>query len=258
MSKVSLLKKVALITGASSGIGRATSVLFSKLGANLALCGRNEEQLNATAEICRSNGGAVLTIAGDLTTPEVISQTIGKTIDRYQRLDCLVNNAGIIATGSIETTHIRDLDHMFNVNVRSVFQLTQLALPYLEQREGSIVNVSSITGIRAFPGVLSYCMSKAAIDQFTQCLALELAAKKVRVNAVNPGVIVTELQKRGGLNSDAYKEFLERSKQTHALGRPGDVDEVAQTIAFLASEASSFITGISLSVDGGRHAMCPR
>lgn len=133
-----------------------------------------------------------------------------------------------------------------------------LAAPYLIQTRGNIVNVSSVNGIRSFPNVLAYCMSKAAIDQFTRCAALDLAPKQVRVNSVNPGVIITEIHKRSGMSSDEYKEFLKKCQQTHALGRPGEVEEVARTIVFLASEDASFITGASIPVDGGRHAMCPR
>lgn len=120
------------------------------------------------------------------------------------------------------------------------------------------MNVSSVAGTRAFPGVVAYSVSKAAVDQFTRCAALDLAAKQVRVNSVNPGVIVTDIHKRAGMNTEEYKKFLEKCKETHALGRPGEPDEVAKTIAFLASEDASYITGVSVPVDGGRHAMCPR
>lgn len=133
-----------------------------------------------------------------------------------------------------------------------------LAVPYLIQTKGCIVNVSSIIGLRSFPNVLSYGISKSAIDQFTKCCALDLAPKQVRVNSVNPGVIVTELHKRGGMDDEAYAKFLERSSATHPLGRPGQVDEVAGTIAFLASDNASFITGAQVPVDGGKHAACPR
>lgn len=143
-------------------------------------------------------------------------------------------------------------------NVRSLYHLTMVAVPHLVQNQGSIVNVSSVNGVRSFAGVLAYNISKSAVDQFTRCVALELAPKQVRVNSVNPGVVITELQKRGGMDEAAYVKFLERSKETHALGRPGNADEVAKAIAFLASDDASFITGVQLPVDGGRHALCPR
>jgi len=179
-------------------------------------------------------------------------------VKKYGRIDILVNNAGILEMGNIENASLEQYDRLMNTNVRSIYHLTMLATPYLIETKGAIVNISSVNGIRAFPGVLAYNMSKAAVDQFTRTVALELAAKQVRVNSVNPGVIITDLQKRGGLSEEAYAAFLERSKTTHALGRPGEADEVAQAIAFLASSDSSFITGASIPVDGGRHAMCPR
>lgn len=117
--------------------------------------------------------------------------------------------------------------------------------------------MSSVNGVRSFAGVLAYNISKAALDQFTRCTALELAPKKVRVNSVNPGVIVTNLLKQSGMSDEAYENFLEISKTTHALGRPGTVKEVSDAIQFLANDTASFITGASLIVDGGRHVMCP-
>lgn len=150
------------------------------------------------------------------------------------------------------------LDNIMNINVRSVFHLTKLAVPYLIATRGNIVNVSSVNGMRSFPGVLAYNMSKSALDQFTQCVALELADKQVRVNSVNPGVVITNIHKRGGMDEESYAKFLEHSKTTHALGRAGTVQEIADAIAFLASDRSTFITGALLPVDGGRHSMCPR
>src|SRR5204862_4682549 len=146
----------------------------------------------------------------------------------------LVNAAGIIASGTIENTTLADYDLMMNINVRSVFQLTQLALPSIIDRKGNIVNVSSVTGLRAFPGVLAYCVSKAAVDQLTRCAALELAPKGVRVNAVNPGVVMTNLHKRSGMADVAYQNFLEHSKETHPIGRVATADEVAELIYYLA------------------------
>jgi len=153
---------------------------------------------------------------------------------------------------------LEQYDRVMNITVRSAYQLTMLCVPHLITTCGNIVNVSSVTGTRSFPGVLAYCMAKSAVDQMTSCTALELASKGVRVNSVNPGVIVTEVHKRGGLSDDAYAKFLEHSKTTHPLGRVGDAEEVAQAIAFLASSNASFITGEHLHIDGGRHATCLR
>jgi NAD(P)-dependent dehydrogenase (short-subunit alcohol dehydrogenase family) len=136
--------------------------------------------------------------------------------------------------------------------------LSQLALAQLIQRKGNIVNVSSVTGVRAFPNVLAYCVSKAGVDQFTHCAALELAARGVRVNAVDPGVIITNLHKSAGMPEDVYAKFLEHSKSTHPLGRAGNAEEVAETILFLASDRASYVTGVSMSVDGGRAQTCLR
>ena len=249
--------KVALITGASSGIGAAAAKLFSKLGATLALSGRNIENLKAVASECEGETKPIL-IKADLGTEADTKLLIEKAVSELGQIDILVNNAGVLELGSIENTTLDQYDRVMNVNLRAVYHLTMLAVPHLVKTKGNIVNVSSVNGLRSFPGVLAYNISKAGLDQFTRCVALELAPKGVRVNAVNPGVIVTELQKRGGLSDEAYANFLERSKQTHALGRPGEVDEVAEAIAFLASSEASFTTGCSLPVDGGRHAMCPR
>jgi len=251
--------KVVLITGASSGIGAATALRFAQLGARLSLAGRNEKNLQKTAEECRAlSKEKPLCLTGDLNDEAHVEMLVKETVDKYNRLDVLVNNAGIVALGTIESTSLEQYDRVFATNVRSVYHLTMLAVPHLVRTKGTIVNVSSVNGLRSFPGVLAYNMSKAALDQMTRCIALELAPKAVRVNSVNPGVIVTQLQRRGGLDDEAYAKFLERAKETHALGRPGEADEVAGVIAFLAGPDSSFITGATLPVDGGRHAMCPR
>ncbi|MEK7856518.1 MAG: SDR family oxidoreductase [Acidobacteriota bacterium] len=120
------------------------------------------------------------------------------------------------------------------------------------------MNVSSVTGLRAFPNVLAYCVSKAGTDQFTRCVALEMAPKGVRVNAVNPGVVVTNLHKRGGMSEENYETFLANAKNTHPLGRPGTAEEVADLIAFLASDKAGWITGASYAIDGGRGQTCAR
>jgi NAD(P)-dependent dehydrogenase (short-subunit alcohol dehydrogenase family) len=147
---------------------------------------------------------------------------------------------------------------MMNINVRAVFHLTQMAVGSLSERKGNIVIISSVAGLRSFPGVLAYCVSKAAVDQFTRCVALELAPKGVRVNAINPGVVITQLHRSGGMNEEQYQAFLERSKTTHPMGRVGTADEVAELALFLASNRASWITGGTHSIDGGRSLTCAR
>lgn len=251
--------KVILITGASSGIGAATAVKFAKLGALLALNGRNVENLEQIAQQCTDVGKCKPhLVVGDISKEADTKRIWEETIRTHNKLDVLVNNAGIIETGTIENTSLEQYDRVMNINLRAMYHLTMLAVPELIKSKGNIVNVSSVNGIRSFPGVLAYNISKMGVDQFTRCVALELAAKGVRANCVNPGVTVTNLHKRGGMNAETYSKFLEHSKTTHAMGRPGKADEVANAITFLASDLASFTTGVSLAIDGGRHAMCPR
>lgn len=253
---MSFVGKVALITGASSGIGAATAIRLAKQGASLALAGRNVANLTELAN--KLDNKKHLVVAGDVTNESDSVDIVNKTIERYGQLNVLVNSAGIIETGTIENTSLEQYDRVMNTNVRSIYHLTMLTVPHLLQTQGNIVNVSSVNGIRSFPGVLAYNLSKASVDQLTRCVALELAARNVRCNCVNPGVTITNLHRRGGMDAETYAKFLDHSKTTHAMGRPGNADEVAAAIEFLASDAASFITGASLPVDGGRHAMCPR
>lgn len=253
-----LTGKIALVTGATSGIGRATALRFAQAGARVAAAGRDEARLAEVIEEIRSGGGEALAIIADVTGEGAAERTVTETVERYGALDVLVNAAGHLSHGTIETTLLADWDKMLNVNLRAVFQLMQQAVPFLEERRGNIVNVSSVTGLRAFPGVLAYCVSKAGLDQLTRCSALELAPRGVRVNAVNPGVVKTEIHKRGGMSEKDYAAFLERSKSTHPLGRVGEASEVAELILYLASTRAAWITGATYSIDGGRAQTCAR
>lgn len=253
--------KVAVITGASSGIGQATAVHFASLGSWLVLTGRRKDALDNVAKLCHDKGvpkDKVLVVVGDVCKEDNVAAIVNETLEHFGKIDILVNSAGILKNGSTENTPLSAYDELMNVNLRSVFYMMQLAIPHLKKTKGTIVNVSSVTGLRAFPNVVAYNISKAGLDQLTRTAALELAADGVRVNAVNPGVIVTEVHKRGGMTDADYAKFLEHCKTTHAMGRVGTADEVARAIAFLASDDSSFITGQTLAIDGGRSIMCPR
>ena len=251
-------KKVLLITGATSGIGKATALRFAQAGANIAAVGRNEAALLKLRKLVDSAGTQFLAISADLSQEKETDTVVARTVETFGGIDVLVNAAGHISSGTIETSALPAWDEMLEINLRTPFVLMQKALPTIIERRGNIVNVSSVTGLRAFPGVLAYCVSKAGLDQLTRCAALELAAKGVRVNAVNPGVVVTEIHKRGGMSQEDYDAFLEHSKTTHPLGRVGKAEEVAELIFFLASDRASWITGATYSIDGGRALTCAR
>lgn len=248
--------KVLIVTGASSGIGKATAITAAGRGAKVTLVARRDRELKGVCTALPPD--RVEPVAADLTVEEERVRVIDRTIERFGGIDVLVNAAGIIGSGTIETTTLEGWDTMFDINLRSLFRLTQLALPSIIARKGNIVNLSSVTGIRAFPGVLAYCVSKAGVDQLTHCAALELAPKGVRVNAVDPGVVLTNLHRASGMDEATYKKFLEHSTTTHPIGRVGKPEEVAELILFLASDRAGWITGGSFSIDGGRAQTCAR
>jgi NAD(P)-dependent dehydrogenase (short-subunit alcohol dehydrogenase family) len=250
--------KVAIVTGATSGIGRATARRFARDGYAVLAVGRSAAALQAVTGEVEAAGGRAQGLAADVTAADSPARIVARAVEAFGGVDALVNAAGIIASGTVETTTDEAWDLMLDINVRAPFRLMREAVPHLAARKGAVVNVSSVTGLRAFPGVLAYCASKAAVDQLTRCAALELAPKGVRVNAVNPGVVVSNLHRRGGMGDEQYAAFLERSRETHPLGRPGQADEVAELIVFLATDRSAWITGDTIAIDGGRHQTCAR
>ena len=258
MNEKQFTGKVAFVTGATSGIGQACAMAFAQAGANVVCVGRKEEALRELERNLLKTTSGVLTIRADLLHEDEAERAIQQAVAAFGGIDVLVNAAGHISSGTIENTSLQAWDDMMNVNVRASFVLMQKAAPSLIERRGNIVNISSVTGLRAFSGVLAYCVSKAALDQLTRCAALELAGKGVRVNAVNPGVVVTQIHKRGGMSEDAYAAFLEHSKSTHPLGRTGTPEEIASLVRYLASDDASWITGVTYSIDGGRAQTCAR
>jgi len=248
----------AIVTGATSGIGRAAAMRLAQEGHAVVAVGRNTAALAEVEAAIAGAGGACAAVQADVVTDEAPGHVVSAAVQAFGGVDALVNAAGIIASASLEGTDDEAWDRMMDINVRAPFRLMRAAAPHLIARGGAVVNVSSVAGLRSFPGILSYAVSKAAVDQLTRCAALELAPRGVRVNAVNPGVVVTELHRRGGMNEQQYAAFLERTRETHPLGRPGSVEEVAELIAFLASSRSAWITGETVAIDGGRHLTCAR
>jgi NAD(P)-dependent dehydrogenase (short-subunit alcohol dehydrogenase family) len=250
--------KVVIVTGATSGIGRASALACAREGASVVAVGRDRAALDDIAKEIGHAGGRAAVVTADVTRAEAPGAIVRAALEQFGGIDVLVNAAGIIGSGSIETTTDEMWDTMLDINVRAPFRLMREAVPHLAARKGAVVNVSSVTGLRSFPGILAYCVSKAGVDQLTRCAALELAPKGVRVNAVDPGVVVTNLHRRSGMKEEQYAAFLEHSRSTHPLGRPGRAEEVAELILFLASDRSGWVTGETIAIDGGRHLTCAR
>jgi NAD(P)-dependent dehydrogenase (short-subunit alcohol dehydrogenase family) len=253
----------ALVSGGTSGIGRAVALRLGAEGARVAFTGRREARLQETAAALRAAGGEPLPIACDHTDGDQNQRCIEQVVDTFGGLDVLVNAAGVIGNDGLLAADPRRWRRVMDVNVEAVYDLWRRATPHLvaaaaavgKPADGgpgaAVVNVSSVTGLRPYPSLLAYCTSKAAIDMMTQVAALELAPYGVRVNAVCPGVVVTELHTVSGAVQD-YPAFLERSRTTHPLGRTGQPEEVAALVAFLASAEAAWITGAIVSIDGGR------
>jgi len=250
--------KTVIVTGATSGIGRAAADAFAREGASVVVVGRKVTMVSEVVRAIETAGGRALPCAADITGHDAPTRIVAAAVDTFGGLDVLVNAAGMIATATLDATTDETWDTMMDVNLRAPFRLMRAAAPRLIERKGSIVNVSSVNGLRSFPGVLAYNVSKSGVDQLTRCAALELAPVGVRVNAVNPGVTVTNLHRRSGMDESKYAAFLERSKETHPLGRPGQPQEVASLILFLASDRAGWMTGETIPIDGGRHLTCAR
>jgi len=252
------MPQAAIVTGASSGIGRASARRLAGAGYTVLAVGRDAAALE---DVCREIGQAGGTARGftaDVTAADAPRAIVARALTDFGRIDAVVNAAGIISSGAVHETSDEGWDMMLDVNVRAPFRMIREAAPALIEQRGAVVNVSSVAGPRAFPGVAAYCVSKAAVDQLTRCAALDLAPKGVRVNAVNPGVVQTNLHRRSGMDETKYVEFLERSTTTHPLGRVGTTDEIAGLVAYLLSPAAGWITGETVLIDGGRHLTCFR
>jgi NAD(P)-dependent dehydrogenase (short-subunit alcohol dehydrogenase family) len=250
--------KTVIVTGATSGIGRAAAESFGREGASVVLVGRNEAVLGEVAGTVRDAGSRAVACPADVTAADAPQRVVAAALGAFGGIDVLVNAAGVIATGALEATTDEVWDAMMAINLRAPFRLMRAAAPHLAKRKGSVVNVSSVNGLRSFPGVLAYCVSKAGVDHLTRCAAIEMAPLGVRINAVNPGVTVTNLHRRSGMDDAQYAAFLERSKTTHPLGRPGQPGDIVGMILFLASDRASWMTGETIPIDGGRHLTCAR
>ncbi|KAI5634165.1 enoyl-(Acyl carrier protein) reductase domain-containing protein [Phthorimaea operculella] len=230
--------KVVVITGASAGIGASAAELFAKQSAQLVLTGRNEVNLKSVAAQCEAAKNIKpLTVIAEMTNDEDVKRIVDETIEAFGRIDVLVNNAASGARGSI-TDGIEPFDRMMSNNVRSVYLLTSIATPHLIKARGNIVNVSSVAAFRPIKDAdyLPYCISKAALDQFTKCLALDLGPSGVRVNSVNPGGTRTSFAERAGFSREEVEELYASRAKTYPLRKMAESEDVADLILYLASD----------------------
>ncbi|XP_031638406.1 uncharacterized protein LOC116350670 [Contarinia nasturtii] len=248
---MSFANKVILITGASSGIGAHAAVHLSKKGANIALVGRNIERLNKISDqIKNANAPTPLVIRADIVTDA--ERIINETVNHFGKLDVLINNAAILSRNTVAHIELAEYDRIMRTNVRSVIELTKLAVPHIEKTKGNILNVSSIAGFRVRPNSLAYSISKAAVNQLTKSAALDLAQKGVRVNAICPALIRTPIFETGeNMSSQDAEEFFESCKKLYPVGRIGECSDTSAAIEFLIGDSASFITGSLFLVDGG-------
>ncbi len=249
--------RVILVTGATSGIGRCCARKLLAEGAKVVAAGRRQDRLDQLAGEAAAAGRELLAVSGDVRDEATGAAWVSAAVRRFGGLDGLVNAAGVMVGGGLLDLAPAEWDRMMDTNLRAMYLLTRAAAPELIRRKGAVVNISSVAGPRPYANLMGYVVSKAGVDAFTRCAALDLAPHGVRVNALNPGVVVTELQTALGAVAD-YPAFLERSKSTHPLGRVGQPEEIAALVLFLLGDEAAWITGATVPIDGGRQLLSAR
>jgi NAD(P)-dependent dehydrogenase (short-subunit alcohol dehydrogenase family) len=247
-----LKNKVALITGGASGIGRATAILFAQEGAAVAIADINKKLGEATLTEIKAAGGQAIFVPCDVSKAADCQQAVEETVRTFSGLDILFNNAGIIRRTNVLTISETEWDQVMDVNVKSIFLMSKYAIPYMEKRGGgAIINTSSGWGLKGGGNAISYCASKGAVTNMTRAMAIDHGAQNIRVNAVCPGDTDTPMLRDEAVQlGQPEKEFMAEAAN-RPLGRYAQPVEIAQAILYLASEASSYVTGTTLVVDGG-------
>ncbi|MEO0690787.1 MAG: SDR family oxidoreductase [Pseudomonadota bacterium] len=237
--------KTVIVTGSSTGIGEGIAQRFHEEGANVVINARDAKKCSAVAETLDPD--RTLVVAGDVSSSDFANEIVAKTVERFGALDCLVNNAGVGGGGILHKADDAEIDRIIDINVKGVIYLSRAAIPHLIESGGSIVNISSVSGTGGDSMLPIYNASKGAVTNLTRGLALQVGAKGVRVNAINPSVTRSDMVDDITENEMAMKMVLNRM----AIKRVGEPEDIAAACAFLASEDASFITGVNLPVDGG-------
>jgi len=246
--------KTALVTGGGTGIGLAIAKRFYNEGAAVVIAGRRKEKLDEAVATIATGEQQAYSIQADVSKDEDAKRLIDEAAAKTGRLDILVNNAGVMRFGALHETPINDWELMMQINTFGPWRLMVYAMPYMRKvGGGSIINISSIAGIKAFPNTGIYSASKAALQTLSQVMAMEWAADQIRVNCILPALIEDTELANPIIGKENVPAFWEKLRPLHPIGRSGKPDEVADAALFFASNQSSFITGTLLSIDGGRH-----
>ena len=250
--------KVALVTGAGSGIGKASALLLAKHGAHVACLSRSEDEIQAVCDTITQDGGEALAMVADVSLPDDLARAVEATVGRWGRLDILVANAGINGVWApLEELKVEEWEQTLKINLTGTFLTVKAALPHLKRRGGSVIITASVNGTRMFSntGASAYATSKAGQVAFAKMIALELAKHRVRVNVICPGAIDTEIDdstEKRGLEQAVVPVEFPAGKIPLSDGQPGSSDQVAQLVLFLASDASSHISGTEIFIDGAQ------
>jgi NAD(P)-dependent dehydrogenase (short-subunit alcohol dehydrogenase family) len=248
--QTSFQNKVVLITGATSGIGKVSALAFGKAGAKVVVSGRREAEGQAVVAEIKAAGGEATFVKADVAVEADVAALVAKTVATYGRIDIAFNNAGVELTGPIVDATEADYRRVFDINVWGVLTSMKHEIPVmLKQGGGVIINTSSVAGHIGMAGASVYVASKHAVEGLTKAAAIEYAKQGIRVNAVAPAAIETDMVTR--FTGGGSEEALNYMHSLHPVGRMGRAEEIANPVLFLASDAASFITGISLNVDGG-------
>jgi len=241
-------RKVAIVTGASRGIGFAVAEALAKVGYDLAICATREESVQASASKLSQYGGKVLGAVVNVTDADAVQAFVQSVVKELGQLDVLVNNAGITRDGLAMRMKLDDWQAVLDTNLSSVFYASQAALkPMMKARSGRIINISSVVASSGNPGQLNYCASKGGIDAMTRSLAQEVGSRGITVNAIAPGFIATDMTAE--LSEDTHAALMKKIPLGH-LGKPEDI---AAAVLFLANDSGSYITGQVLHVNGGMY-----
>lgn len=244
--------KVALITGGTAGIGYATALLFLEHGAKVAITGRSKENGREAIKKLRDKGfNDAIFIQGDVSNSTDAKKMIDTAVKRFGKLDILFNNAGIWIAGDVEETSEANWDSVIDVNLKGTFLCSKYAIPHLKKTKGVIVNNASCDGLVGEPRAVAYCASKGGVVMLTKAIALDYAKDGIRVNCICPGSVATRMIELDLPKGMSKKKYLKVISMEHPMGRIGKPEEIAKAVLFLASDDSSFVTGIAMSVDGG-------